>query len=480
MHHYRDAGNPRKPIRRAVDLHIGEKKRVALSDGTSTVVELRAVHEEHDSIRRAVRRADVQVAVDGVELSLASGNYHLPTQAGNVLIDCPVTNGYTANASLDETGQRWALSSDARLRLWPADSPLLAQGTFGYPVRQRWFASATQMANEPVYVNGGEDSSKKRIYYHDGLDIGGAEGMTEVLSATDCIVLAADIRRSEGSEDMPFLPAPGRVYAIDDRGWLYEYAHLKEIYPWIEPGTHLEIGQPLGLLGKEGKSGGWAHLHFNIKSLQPSGAWGTEDGYAYLWEAYVDTYKPRVLAVARPHQYLRAGQSAVLDGSKSRSFGSRIEQHEWTLSDGSTAQGPRVRHVYDRPGTYSEILKVIDAKGNIDYDFTSILVVEDDERPRTPLGIHAAFFPTLGVKPGDSVTFKVRSFNRFHGGESLDFGDGTPPQKIHSDGNIDPHNAEGYAVTTHAYRDAGHYIVRAERKNPDGAKATADLHVIIG
>jgi hypothetical protein len=476
----KDARNAREPICRVVDLNIGEKKKIALSNGCSTVVKLHAVHEERDDIRGAVRRAEVKVAVDGVELLLASGNYHLPIQAGNVLVDCPVTRGYPSNATPDETGQRWALSSDARFRLWPANSPLLAEGTFGYPVRQRWFASATQMANEPVYVNGGEDSSKRRIYYHDGLDIGGAEGMTEVLSAVDGIVLGVDTRRAKGSEDMPFLPAPGRVYAIDDRGWLYEYAHLKEIYPSIEPGMPVTIGQPIGLLGKEGKSGGWAHLHFNIKSVQPSGARGTEDGYAYLWEAYVNAHKPRVLAVARPHQYLGVGRNAMLDGSRSRSFAGRIQRYEWMLSDGSTAEGPRVEHAYEKAGTYSEILKVTDENGNIDYDFAAILVVNDEERPQTPLGIHAAFFPTLGAKPGDPVTFKVRSFNRFHGGESLDFGDGTPPEMIHSDGNLNKHDVEGYAVTTHTYRDPGHYIVRAERENPDGARATNHLHVIIG
>ncbi len=40
-----------------------------------------------------------------------------------------------------------------------------------YPVRQRWFASRTQMANEPTYVDEGERISSAKIYYHAGLDI---------------------------------------------------------------------------------------------------------------------------------------------------------------------------------------------------------------------------------------------------------------------------------------------------------------------
>ena len=39
----------------------------------------------------------------------------------------------------------------------PCGAPWIQPGTFVYPLRQRWFASATQMANEPVFVDGGEE-----------------------------------------------------------------------------------------------------------------------------------------------------------------------------------------------------------------------------------------------------------------------------------------------------------------------------------
>ena len=42
------------------------------------------------------------------------------------------------------------------------------------------------------------------------------------------------------------------------------------------------MGQKLGVLGKEGGSGGWTHLHFDITKRQPSGLWGIEEGYAFL------------------------------------------------------------------------------------------------------------------------------------------------------------------------------------------------------
>ncbi len=84
----------------------------------------------------------------------------------------------------------------------------------------------------------------------------------------------------------------------------------------MKPGRHLKLGDRIGLLGKEGGSGGWSHLHFDINSRQPSGRWGTEEGYAFLWEAYQRQYQPKVIAVARPHHVIWAGEQVQLDGSQ--------------------------------------------------------------------------------------------------------------------------------------------------------------------
>ena len=166
---------------RAVDLAVGESEEVVFSDGKRARVKLLDLQETRDQVCGAVRRAQVKVEINGQPATLVSATYHLPVTVAGVQIDCPITKGYNRDSRTDA----WGLMKDARLRLWPAGSSWMPPGAFRYPVRQRWFASMTQMANEPTYVDGGEQPWVRKIYYHYGLDIGGSEGLVEVVAATD-------------------------------------------------------------------------------------------------------------------------------------------------------------------------------------------------------------------------------------------------------------------------------------------------------
>jgi len=263
------------PLVRVVDLDVGESRTVKFSTGAGVEVKLLSLEEVRDNVRSAVRRATVRVKVNGQTISLVSSTYRLPLTVGKVQIDCAVTRGYTANSSKKNA---WGLVKDARLRLWPIGSPLVKPGTFAYPVKQRWFASDTQMANVPTFVDGGEIPSNKNIYYHYGLDFGGAEGLVEVVAATDGLVVSSGTERLPDYDDSPVAPRYDVIYVLDSRGWFYRYSHLYEIDGAVKPGARIQMGQRLGLLGKEGGSGGWSHLHFGIKSRQPSGLWGTVHG----------------------------------------------------------------------------------------------------------------------------------------------------------------------------------------------------------
>ncbi|MBI4664634.1 MAG: PKD domain-containing protein [Verrucomicrobia bacterium] len=466
----------RTPIVRAVDLDVNEAQDVELSDGSRARVKLLRLLETRDAYREAVRQARVQIEVNGQSLVLTSATYHLPVTVAGVQIDCPITKGYVGNSS---QGNAWGLLKDARLRLWPARSPWIEPGTFGYPLKQRWFASGTQMANEPTFVDGGEAPNAKKIYYHYGLDSGGAEGMVDIVAATAGRVISSGKELLPGYEETPAKPRYDVVYLLDDRGWYYRYSHLLTIDPAVRPGAQISLGQKIGVLGKEGGSGGWSHLHFDITSRQPSGLWGIQEAYAFFWETYQRQYAPKILAVARPHHFVSTGEKVVLDGSKSWSASGRVTRYEWTFTDGSSASGPIVERTYAQPGFYSEILKITDPRGEIDYDFAVVDVIDNSAPEQLPPSIHAVFAPTTGIRAGDPVTFKVRTFKTTAGHETWDFGDGSETVAVKSDGNVNMHAKDGYAVTQHRFRKPGHYLVRVERTNERGLSAIAHLHVAV-
>jgi murein DD-endopeptidase MepM/ murein hydrolase activator NlpD len=336
------------------------------------------------------------------------------------------------------------------------------------------------MANEPGYVEGGENPLKKKIYYHYGLDIGGVEGMVVVVAATDGLVVSSGKEVLPGYADTPVAPRYDVVYVLDARGWYYRYSHLHTIDPAVTPGGRVKMGQKVGLLGKEGGSGGWSHLHFDISGRQPSGKWGIVEGYAFLWEAYRNEFQPRLLAVARPHHFIAAGETAELDGTRSWSGDRNIVSYEWTFTDGKTATGPGVERRYPKPGVFSEVLRITDSAGRVDYDFAVVNVVDPKRAGTQPPSIHAAFAPTFGIKPGDPVTFAVRTFRVKPGKEIWDFGDGSEEVEVRSDGNAVPLAKDGYAKAVHRFAKSGHYLVRVERTEPNGDTAVAHVHVRVG
>lgn len=459
---------------RTVDLDLGETQQVELVNGKTVRITLKKLDERRDILRSAVREAKVEVEIDGKPVSLTSAIYTLPTlvESIGVQIDCPITLGYTHNGTRENV---WALRKAARFRLWTAGSPWIQPVTFSYPLKQRWFATATQMANEPTYVDGGDIPGTPDVYYHYGLDFGGAEGLVEVVAATDGQVVSAAGTRLPEHAGSPAKARYDVVYVVDSRGWYYRYSHLKTID--VKAGDHVSRGQRLGTLGKEGTSGGWSHLHFDITSRQPSGEWGIQDAYAYVWEAYQNEYSPKIIAVARPHHLAAVNQVVTLSAEKSWSKTGKIASYEWTFSDGTTASTATAQRSYDRPGTYNEILKVTDSEGNTAWDFAAVQVANPKDIKGIPASIHLSFYPSQKVKAGDEVTFKVRTFRTQPTGETIDFGDGTPPITVRSDGAASRNAPDGYAISTHRFQNPGNYLVKATHTSPDGHPATTRVWV---
>ncbi len=464
------------PLRRVVELAVGESATVELHDSSKATVKLLKIDEKRDIFRDAVREARVTIEVNGESATIVSATYHLPQLIGGVQVDCPITRGYYSNTSRD----MWGLGDgkDARFRLWPKGSPWIDPATFSYPPDQKWFASDSQMANDPTHVDAGEDPGNKRIYYHDGLDIGGVEGMLDILSSTDGLVVSKAGAYLEGHDpdSTPVRPRYDVIYILDDRGWYIRYSHMKSHETNVVLGERVHKGQKLGELGKEGASGGWAHFHYAITCRQPSGKWGTEEAYAYYWQSYRAKFDPAIIAVARPHLVASVGETITLDGSRSASFDGEIINYTWYHTDHSISSGPTATISFDTVGEYSEVIKVEDSKGNVDYDFAVINVFDPADPEIVPPTIHAAYAPTYGIRAGDPVTFAARVFRSKEGGETWDFGDGTGVLKTKSHPG-DQHLPDGYATTVHRFSQPGYYIVTVTHKDEKGLTATDRLDV---
>ncbi|MBN1590013.1 MAG: PKD domain-containing protein, partial [Pirellulales bacterium] len=268
------------------------------------------------------------------------------------------------------------------------------------------------------------------------------------------------------------------IYVRDQRGWYYRYSHLDSFDSSVKLGGRVAMGQRIGALGKKGASGGWTHLHFDVNRPQPSGRYGIDDAYAFVWQVYQQEHPTPLVAVARPHKVARPGDPVVLDASRSYSvLGPESLRYEWTLTDGTTATGPRLTHRYGRPGNYREIVKVTDSAGRVDYDFARVFVLSATNPKRRPPNVHATYWPTFDVKPGDRVTFKVitRDIGAGEGREVWDFGDGTPTVATRS-----KPKPPTYATIHHTYEKPGHYLVRVERTNDRGETGADRLQIRVG
>ena len=395
----RAAGPPaptRTPLLRAVDLDVGESSTVELSNGTSAQVKLLALDELRDTIRDAVRRAEVKLEVNGQPIKLTSGNYRLPVTVAGVQVDCPVTRGYLKNSTADP----WGLDKEARLRLWPAGSPWIEPGTFLYPPGSAGSPTRTQMANEPSHVDGGENPvGDERSTITTVSTSAGPKGWSKS-SPPPMAWSSPPATLLPGYEDSPVEPRYDVVYLLDERGWYYRYSHLQTIDPAIKPGATVEMGQKIGLLGKEGGSGGWSHLHFEIVSRQPSGKWGTQEGYAFLWQATCASISPAVWPspgrTTWPGPARRSCSTQHARGAAGTIARLRVDLQR--RHDRDRAQG---RADLRQPGDYSEVLKVTDDLGNVDYDFAVVQVL-DREKPEQCRRRSTRVLADLGHQAGRS------------------------------------------------------------------------------
>lgn len=145
---------------------------------------------------------------------------------------------------------------------------------------------------DPMYYRATINARTKRGQVHPGIDLndvrgGDADLGNRVRACADGVVVAAGDYPSWGGIVLIHHPALG-VWS--------QYAHMTNIP--VKSGQTVQMGDPIGKIGKGAEGQFWAHLHFEIRrSLLPANFWASArfpnraGAEAYIREHYLDPEK---------------------------------------------------------------------------------------------------------------------------------------------------------------------------------------------
>lgn len=465
----------------STDISFGGLQYFSINGDTFNI-ELLDIQTTIDTIKEAIRSATVTVRIskgkkigfadtaknsqlsglrNKVTIKIVCGNYTLPTTLSDfgIQIECTVVRNYLRNSNHND----WAIEKDARLRIYPYTGRFIKEGVFGFPLDAKLFSSKTQMGNEPTYV-GGESLSRQKIYYHSDLDFGGVDGLVNLYSTTDGVVLSIGTNYDYLLSVAPNIkyefalrPLKDQILILDPMGFLHVYAHLNSFATELSPGSEVRKGDFIGTLGKKGGSGNWSHLHYGMYAQQLSGQMARIDPYPFIVQSYIDEYKPAIIAVARPHKFTFSGDEVLLSGANTYNNSNHTLYYEWNVA-GEVLNGKNVNVIFDKPGSYSAILK---AYNNYDYDYDSVSIKvldKNDLRAQIP-NVYPTFHPSKEIQINNPVIFQFRTTGI---GEfvdlstEFDFGDGFIKNVFYT--------GPGDNSIVHRYLQAGHYIVGIRTK----------------
>jgi len=389
-------------------LNVNEEYQFMLKDGSKRAIRLISIEESSDSVVGMTRKAKVNVKVNGKLLNLTCAPYVMPTEFDGVRIQADTTSAWLS------------IPKRVQFSVWDANNPIVHADRFGFPIRNYLlFSHGMQSYNEVVHLGWTDGCPDGVTFYHNyGIDFAGYEGREEIISCTDGTVIRLSLNR-----DYLF------VVIRDDDGLIWEYGHLDSVSPEVKTGSRIEKGRKIGILGKTGPSGNFAHLHLgnylSEADLDADRINRRLNFYPWLIATYQQQYHKMLYAVARPHQTVSTGEKVLFDGSNSLVFGSNIVTNKWILPDGQIVNGITAERRFDKPGVYIAEFWITDEEGRKDVDFCKIRVFTASVPEGSIPTIFMTHYPTNDIAVNQPVFFRFWLQGAKDKPVNVDFGDGT-------------------------------------------------------
>ncbi len=434
-----------------VCLDIGEEYHFKLKDGSGKSIRLVSVEEHRDSVVKFVRRANVDVELDGKILRLICAPYTMPTEFRGMRIQADTTSAWHP------------LPKRVQFSIWDASDPIVHTERLGFPLDDfELFSHGMQAYNEVVHLGWKDGCPGGVVFYHDyGIDFAGYEGRQRIMSCTDGTVIHLSSEKKHTF-----------VVIQDDGGFIWDYGHLESIAPGVKKGVQVKRGQTIGVLGKTGPSGNFSHLHLGTylsKSDLDSGRNNRRlNLYPWMVATYAKQYRRTLYAVARPHLTASTDEKVVLDASRSFSFGPEIFSYQWILPDGQTLNTVRAETTFDKPGVYIATLWVKDKKGREDVDFCKVKVFTSSSPESSIPTIFMTHIPARDIAVDQPVFFRLWLQGVEDKFIQVDFGDGMVIRDYVS-----------YSEIQHQFKSPGIHIVTAHGMI-DGMSIMQKQKVIVG
>lgn len=419
-----------------ITLDVDEEYVYVLKDGSRRLIRLVSVEEHRDSVIGKIRRAEVDVQIDGKPIRLICAAYVMPTEINGLRIQADTTSGWHR------------MPKRVQFSVWDAADPIVNTERFVFPVADYLlFSHGIQAYNEVVHLGHRDGDPKGQTFYHDyGVDVAGYDGREEIVSPVDGRII----------EIWPSRDNVSSVVVGSDDSLLFSLSHLDSILPSLQEGTHVAKGEKIGMLGKTGASGNFSHLHLgqwlSITALKEKKRCRNLNLYPWLVTTYQAQYGGHLYAIARPHHTVLTGEEVLFDGSNSLAFGTKIASYKWQFHDGTMVEELKASKRYNTPGTYIASLWVRDEKGRVDVDFCKVKVFPKSDRQSGLPTIFMTHTPTADIPVNSPVLFKIW----IQGGNAMDvitvdFGDGTIVDDYHS-----------YSEVEHGFKTPGIHVVTAQ------------------